>query len=150
MAKKKKGKPPPKCKAILLCDQAIADAFTGKLSIIGIFQGFNVPGFPAATVPFVAFLQLIDGEGEYGLTMEVHDLQQDVIIGRSQGATIRFPDRHVKVNQIIHVPPLPLAHAGRYDFVVLADGQEIDRQQFEARQVPAPGGTADADEPQEG
>jgi hypothetical protein len=44
MAKKRlhKGKkPPPKCKAILLCDHTIVEAVSGKVSIIGIFDSWN-------------------------------------------------------------------------------------------------------------
>jgi hypothetical protein len=147
MAKKKK--PPPKCKAILLCDQAIVDAFTGKPSIIGIFGGFNAPAFPGQTAPFTAFLQLTDGIGEYQITIEVRDLQEDTIIGRAEAPPMNFPDRTTKLNCFIAVPPLPLTHAGRYDFVVLADGQEIDRQQFQA-QIPAtPGETLDGNHPED-
>ena len=133
MAKKKRGKPPPKCKAILLCDQVIIDSLTGKPSVIGIFGGFNAPSFPGQTAPFTAFLQLTDGIGEYQITIEILDLQEEAVIARAQGPPINFPDRAMKMNCFIAVPPLPLAHAGRYDFVVLADGQEIDRQQFLAQ-----------------
>jgi len=134
-AKKKRGKPPPKCKAILLCDQVILDAITRKLSVIGIFDAFNVPAFPGMTAQFTAFMQVTDGHGEYRITIEIHDLQADAILGRATGPPINLPDRTAKLNYFIPVPPLPLAHAGRYDFVVFADGQEIDRQQFEAREV---------------
>jgi hypothetical protein len=44
--------------------------------------------------------------------------------------------------------PFVLPHDGSYDFVVLADGQEIDRQQFQAIQITK--GPADGtDQPQE-
>ncbi|MFI5454678.1 MAG: hypothetical protein ACHRXM_04430 [Isosphaerales bacterium] len=52
---------------------------------------------------------------------------------------------------IIQAPPLRLAHSGLYDFVVLANDQEIDRQQFSA---PSPEETEDeqgeAEDPGEG
>jgi hypothetical protein len=141
MAKKRK-KPPPKCKAILLCDQTIIEAVTGKMSIIGTFDNWYLPRFPCPTRPFMAFLQMTDGVGEYTITVEVHDLVADQIIAQAPPARMAFPDRTAKQNLIIPVPPLLLQHAGRYDFVVLADGQEIDRQQFMAQQPP--GGPTDA------
>jgi hypothetical protein len=151
MAKKrtKKGKkPPPQCKAILLCDQTIVEAVTGKVSIIGIFDSWNFPQFPHPTRPFVAFLQLTNGIGKYGVSVDVHDLQGDQIIAQASVAEVIFPERQTKVNFMIPVPPLLLQHSGSYDFVVLADGQEIDRQQFQAIQVS--GGAPDAaDEPEE-
>ncbi len=143
MAKKPKKKPPPKCKAILLCDQILIDSLTGKLSIIGIFENFFVTAFPAATAPFTAFLQMTDGVGQYNVTVEVYDLQEDAILGAAQGPVIDFAERTVKLNFFIPVPPLPLTHLGRYDFIVMADGQEIDRQQFEAIN---PGVPPDADD----
>ena len=141
MARKKnrKGrKPPPKCKAILLCDHTIIEAGTGKVSIIGTFDSFFVLTFPGATAPFTAFLQMTDGIGSYVITVEVHDLQQDKILARADGPAIDFPNRSVKMNIGIPVPPLPVNHPGRCDFVVFADGQEIDRQQFEVHQPQPP------------
>ncbi len=148
MAKKRIGKgkkPPPKCKAILLCDQAIVEAGTGKISIIGIFNNWNVPHFPCVIRPFTASLDLTDGIGKSAMSVDVHDLQEDKIIAQVRIAEVDFPERMAKINLMIPVPPLPLKHAGRYDFVVLADGQEIDRQQFQVAQVS--GGSPNAPDP---
>jgi len=139
MAKKgrKKGqKPPPKCKAILLCDQVIIDRLTGKTSVIGIFEKFVLPRFPGFTRPVNAFVQLTDGIGKCNLMVEVHDLQKNEVIGRAQGFGVEFIDRLTKISVIIPVPSLPMAHPGTYDFVVSADGQEIDRQKFAAAETP--------------
>jgi hypothetical protein len=148
MAKEHSGegkKPPPRCKAFLLCDYALIEAVTGKVSVIGIFDNWKFPQFPSSTLPFMAFLQMIDGFGRYTVSGEVHDLQTDQIISQASVAEIAFPERRTKVNLTIHVPPLLLQHAGNYDFVVLADGQEIDRQQFQAIQIP--GGPPHAGDP---
>jgi hypothetical protein len=146
MAKKrpvtKEGKPPPKCKAILLCNQTIIEAGTGKVSLVGIFDHFTLPAFPGDTGPFAAYLQMTDGIGQYAITIEVHDLQSDAVIARATGPQLEFPERTAKANVMITVPSLPLRHPGNYDFVVLADGQEVDRQQFSAR--PVAGGQAHA------
>jgi hypothetical protein len=125
-----KKKPPPKCKAILLCDQVIVDALTGKLSVIGVFEVFNVPRQAVTTSSCTAFLQMTDGIGDYAITIEIHDLSKGAILAQARGPMIRFPDRRAKVNFFIPLPPMRLPHAGSYDFVVLADGAEIDRQQF--------------------
>ena len=139
-------KPPPKCKAILLCDQTIIDAATGKLSIIGIFARFTVPAFPGTLIPFTAFLQMTSGIGRYKITLEIHDLREDTVVARAEGPEVDFPDRATKINFATPVPPLALEHPGAYDFVVFADGQEIDRQQFDAQ---TPGGIDDAGNPNE-
>jgi hypothetical protein len=137
MGKKKSGKqaklPPPRCKAILLCDHVIVDAVTGKPTIVGVFEGFTVPSFPGFTALCHAFLQLTDGIGKYRITVEIRDLRDDFVVGRGQIVELEFQARAIKRNLIIPVPPIRLQHDGLYDFVVLADDQEIDRQQFGAR-----------------
>lgn len=40
-------KPPPKCKAILLCDHVIEEAVTAKNSLIGVFKYFAFEAFLA-------------------------------------------------------------------------------------------------------
>jgi hypothetical protein len=151
MGKKRKDKgrkPPPKCKAILLCDHTILEAVTGKVSIIGIFTNWYMPSFPHPTRPFMAFLQLTDGVGEYVVSVEIHDLHADQIIGQAVVAHVGFPERSTIVNLMIPVPPLLLQHAGVYDFVVLADNQEIDRQQFHGFLTPG-GQTNEPNAPEE-
>jgi hypothetical protein len=143
---KKSAKPPPRCKAILLCDQALVEAVTGKVSLIGIFDRFALRKFPGHIRQFTAFLQLTDGIGQYSITIEVHDLREDRILARAAIVNMAFQDRSGKANLMIPVPPLLLKHPGGYDFVVLADEQEIDRQQFLAYGVRSPGDAPDATE----
>ncbi len=65
MAKNEMRKPPPKCKAILLCDHVLIDAVSNKVSVIGIFEQFGARGFPNPSALCMAFIQLTDGEGAY-------------------------------------------------------------------------------------
>jgi hypothetical protein len=123
-------KPFPLCKALLLCDQVIVDRGTNKPSLIGIFDQLRVESFPGFTRECMIFVQLEDGVGRYKITVEIHDLCDDVILARSKGGTIEFESRPSKVRLYIPVPPLPLKHDGKYDFVVYADQTEIDRQQL--------------------
>jgi len=137
MAKKKPGKPrgqipPPKCKAILLCDRIIIDALTGHYNAIGIFDEFPVESFPGQSGFFTVYLQLTGGIGTYSITLEVRDLEDNKLIAHAEGPATNFPRRSTKAHVIITSSPVRLGHAGPYDFVVLANGQEIDRQQFRA------------------
>jgi hypothetical protein len=43
--------PPPKCKAILLCEKTIIEAGTQQVSLIGITDTFMVPGLPGMIQP---------------------------------------------------------------------------------------------------
>lgn len=129
---RKERKPPPQCKAILLCDQTIVDASTGKISIIGIINEWTFQEFPHQTQPFTCFLELTDGIGDYAISVDVYDLNADQIIAQTHIAIVAFSNPRTKVDLIIPISPLMLQHPGSYDVVVLADGQEIDRQQFQA------------------
>lgn len=146
--KKKVGRPPPTCKAILLSDLAIVEAGTGKASIIGIHDCFYVAQFPGRTSPSTVFLQLTNGEGKYEIRVEILDLKDDKIIAKAHGVVIEFPppERLSRVNMVIPIPPLPVQHEGKYDVVVLCNDGEIDRQQF---QVVVPQEQAHGNDPTE-
>jgi hypothetical protein len=133
MAKKAAGKPPPKCKAILLCEQVIVEAVTSRISIINSFNTFSVGKLPSATSRFTVFLQLTDGHEECEVTIEVHDLREDEVIARSPSMSVAFPEKLITVAVVIQCPPLPVVHSGAYDVVVMADGQEIDRQKVHVK-----------------
>ena len=156
MAKKRSGGPrgvipPPRCKAILLCDQVLVDALTGHYSAIGIFDVFRLPVFPGPTRPFAVYVQLTSGIGSYAITLEIHDLSDNNLLARASGPVINFPERSAKAHVIILSPPVGLPSPGPYDFVVLANGQEIDRQQFLATSIEGADDEQDeAEDPGEG
>lgn len=126
-------KPPPKCKAILLCEAITRDTVTQKVSLLGLLTGRKFPYFPGKSEPMRLFLHLVDGIGEYDTDVEVHDLSTGQVIFRAHGKRVAFPQRLAPVRVYFSLPALPIPHAGRYDVVVLANGQEIDRFQFQAR-----------------
>jgi len=126
-------KPPPVCKAILLCDEVVRDAETHKTSVIGIFDTFVVPGFPGSTSPCKLFLLLIDAIGAFEIMAEIHDLKDGNVIARSPSRTIGSPGKRTQGEQWLPVPALPVAHSGPYDLIVFADENEIDRVQFKVK-----------------
>ncbi len=152
MAKKRKpkpkkrrlSKPPPTCKAILLCDAIIVDALSGKLSLIGMFENFNLQSIPGRTVRAQIFLQLTNAQGKYSLKVEVHDLHKDAIIARGGGIELEFANKLQKINAWLPLPPLPIRHEGKYDLVVFGGDSEIDRQQFQVKLVVPPRTEGDA------
>src|SRR5690348_700706 len=129
MAKKSGRKPPPKCKAILLCERTIIEEKTGIPSIIGAFDRFFVGSLPSTTGRFSVFLQLIDGLGEYRVTIQIRDLAEGEPIVQSPPRSVQIAKLELST-VIIECPPLEVTHPGAYDLVVLADDQEIDKQQF--------------------
>jgi hypothetical protein len=130
MGKQPKSKPLPKCKALLLCDQLIVEQGTEKLTLVGVFRELAFPEFPADTDPFVVFVQLVDGIGRYNITVEVLDLEDDAVFARAEVDNLTFPPRPSRINLKLVLKSVSIPHAGKYDLLVLADGAEIDRQQF--------------------
>ena len=118
--RKKKGRrPPPVCKAILLCDSVNMDDSTELADILGVFSKLGLERFPSPIPPFIVYLQLTNGVGRYRLTVEVHDLHNGEVLFRIE-AFIEFDD---KLNaQILAIPIslLSLRHPGPYDIIVLA------------------------------
>ena len=112
MARKKKDKgviPPPVCKAILLCDAVLADPFTGKGTVVGIFENFLVPQFPGRTSPFFVYVQMTNGIGKYHITIEMRSIPSDQIIAHADVTDMEFKDRSAKNVLLLPVPPLPFA-----------------------------------------
>ncbi len=129
---KRSPKPPPKCKAMLLCERAIVERLSGNVSLINTFTAFVLRAFPGFANPFTAFLQLTGGTGRYDVTAELVDLRNDKTFARATGMQIEFKTRLDRINVMIPVPQVKLPHDGRYDFVVYANGQVIERQEFSA------------------
>ena len=132
MTEKHSSKPPPRCKAILLCDQTIRDAATGKPSVIGIFDRLRFSSFPAQTAPFKLFLELIEGIGSFEIVVELYDLRENKTLSRSRPHRLEFQDRLDRHYLYMSVPRLLLPHPGSYDVLVLANEQEADRKKFQA------------------
>ena len=128
----KEEKPLPGCKAILLCERTMIEAGTNKISLIGLIGTIAFESFPGRTKPMKLFLHLVDGIGQYDVSVEVHDLAEDNIVFRSKTARLSFSDRLLSRRPIFSIPGLPVPHAGKYDVIVFADGKEIDRQQVTA------------------
>lgn len=126
----KEEKPLPACKAILLCERVMVEAHTAKVSLIGLVTKQVLVSFPGQTEPMRMFLHLVDGIGEYQLTVEVTDLAEDVVIMRKPGPKISFPKRPGAMHLYFTIQALPITHQGRYDVIVMANGRELDRQQI--------------------
>ncbi len=149
MAKKKPTRegtvPPPKCKAILLCERTIIEAGTGRITLIGLFEELEIRPVPGKSGPFVIYLLLTDGivGRDYEISIEIHDLDNDIVVARAADTVVRWTDRFTKVNLLFPVPSLDVECAGSYDIIVFADRQEVDRQRFE---ILAPKGSEDEEE----
>jgi Family of unknown function (DUF6941) len=125
--------PLPRCKALLACDQVLVEAVTGRISLIGILDRVLIDEFPTQFPRCQVFLLLTDGYGEYDIAVEVHDLSDNSVIAQIAEVTAEIHDRLVRWNLIVPVPAFEVLNPGTFDFVLLANEQEILRQSVEMR-----------------
>jgi hypothetical protein len=131
---RKRTKPLPICKAILLCDDVTRDEETHKTNVIGIFDTFQFSSFPGLTSPSKIFLRLADAVGRYSITAEVHDTEHDVILFRSPGSG-EFGNLNEAMSGELWLPVAELRFEGpgEFDMVVFADGIELARTDFNVK-----------------
>jgi hypothetical protein len=124
--------PPPKCKAILLCERVIIEQETHQVSLIGLFDEMEVVAVPGELQAFNIYMLLTDGitGHPYDTFLEIRDLQADVVVVRAAGSTIQWNDRLETRDLFFEIPPQPIERVGMFEAVVFADHQEIDRHRF--------------------
>ncbi|HVA48774.1 MAG TPA: hypothetical protein VNH11_20580 [Pirellulales bacterium] len=64
--------------------------------------------------------------------MEINDLTDGSTIAETRLDDLDFPDRLAKIQVMVPFEFVPLPRPGRYELVVLVDGQPLASQQFDA------------------
>lgn len=113
---------------MLLCRRV--DDRRGAYTLHRVGNTFRVSEVPGDLTPFIVFLQVTNGVGDYELSVELLDLSSGEstsigIVGRAS-----LPDRLTLASIIISVPVLHVENAAKHDLIVLANGQEIDRREL--------------------
>ncbi|HEV3341911.1 MAG TPA: hypothetical protein VG125_16205 [Pirellulales bacterium] len=125
-------KPLPHCKALLLCEKVTESQLTDKITLHNLIETFNLRSFPGRSTPFTIFLQVYDGIGRYPITVEVNDLTGGLTIAEIDLDDFDFPERLVMIQMTAPIDSVPLPHPGRYELVIVLDGQPLARQYFVA------------------
>jgi len=75
----------PLCQALIVCDQLITDAVTGKKTVVGIFNNLGAAQFPCVHPKFCVYVALTNGQGDCAVELRlVNEANQNVIV-RAQG-----------------------------------------------------------------
>jgi hypothetical protein len=90
----------PYCLALVLCDAVHRDPLTGKFTLLGTFDSFMAPSFPAQLSLFVYFA-VTDGLGSCTLRIQVVDGKAGPIDAAHEGDT---PGRIVGIKTDIEFP----------------------------------------------
>jgi hypothetical protein len=116
--------PHPVINAILICDLAIREEGTGKVSLIGIFEEIRAQRLPVQHPRLCLYAKLTDAEGTYKLRLELVRLEDMRAIGQGE-LEATLADRN-KVGEIVfQFLGLVFEAAGRYDFRLSANGRYL-------------------------
>jgi hypothetical protein len=121
--------------AILLSDGAIREMGTGKVTIVGMFGGWNCPTFPYQTPPFFITVSLSNfppGTKAVSIVARIEQKKTGLVIG-NVGAQIGFPDgtpidRNSIVDLPLPVPGIQIPQPGAYRVVILANDLQLDER----------------------
>ncbi len=122
-------KPPPKCRAILLCDDVVF-ARDGSPSVLNIFDTYEVPSFPGHTKHSTGFLAMVCGREGHDIWVEIHDSQSGEVLEASRKERFFYSGKFLTWYFALKLPPMEFEHPGGYDLVVFVDDWEIERQHF--------------------
>jgi hypothetical protein len=118
----------PVVKSIYLCDDFQPDSLSGKINMFGVFDAFrpsvSVPPFVLGRLCVVA--QLIGGNGDTPVNVEIIDPIDGSLVLSSTTQTIRFPTRHTTVYLCVRLQNCRFPKAGLYLIELYARGQFLD------------------------
>lgn len=110
----------PALVAMLICELAIREEGTGRLTLIRIFDTIRLPRFPGRQPAFCVYAKVTDAQGDYSISLELVRLEDLQTIGLGAFlATIH--DRLTSVECVFHLDSLTFERPGRYEFRLLAD-----------------------------
>src|SRR6266702_268780 len=124
--------PAPLCKTFLICRQLFQDNVTGEFILIGPTHQVVSPVYPMVGGLSV-FAQCTSMQGTYALELQLQDLE----------GTVHW--RHHLAPPLEHHDPLDICYlklqnlgvyfptAGKFELVLLANGDEVARTMFWAR-----------------
>ena len=131
--------PRPVLQAMLVCDQAIRDVETNKVTLVGIVDRVLGHEFPLLwSRPTTVYARVTDAEGEYAIRLELVRLEDEQTIGRVERKAA-VPDRMTSREIIFDLDGgLLFERPGRYEFRLFADGRHVGGIVFTVIQMQEP------------
>ncbi|MGI2336351.1 MAG: DUF6941 family protein [Dehalogenimonas sp.] len=114
------GQGKPMLIAALVCDVAVKDPTSGKISLIGIFDRVHVKEFPAKR-PVSLYAKLTEAEGEYEFQARYVYSNTGEKLAEAKGK-FTAKEKLATVELNLQFPPLPITGEGRYDFQIWVNG----------------------------
>jgi hypothetical protein len=123
----------PVISGIILSDLVIREWATGKLSLIGCFNLYNVPGFPFQVPPFFVTVMITNIKGKFEkpktVTVRFEDPSNACVLANMSSQMNAPSDYNFTGVEVLELP-FPLfsffiSHAGNYSIDVIIDGEKV-------------------------
>jgi hypothetical protein len=119
---------------------------TGKLSLIGCFNLYNVPGFPFPVPPFFTTVLITNIRGKLEkpktVTVRFEDTTNACVLANMSAQMAAPPDFNFTGIEIVEMPfpmsPFYISHAGNYNIDVLIDGEKVGTRKIMVMSTTAP------------
>jgi hypothetical protein len=121
--------------AFVVCREVFESRHTGDLFLVSPFSRVTVPRFPAEPAMSV-YAHLTDARGRYEVTLRLVDDDGEVVWAWGQHAVIEEQDPLMPHRVLLREVPVGFPRAGRYDLVIVANGEPLAHHALWARQVP--------------
>jgi hypothetical protein len=122
--------PVPSPNAFLLCDQAIKEEKTGKVSLIGIFENVNAKAFPVQHAALTLYLKSSGAEGKYSWRCELVRMEDEMVIMSQDIGETDHKDRLATQEMLITIASIIFERPGRYEFRIYANESIVGSKTF--------------------
>jgi len=127
----------PYAQCLVLCDQIIREANTGKHSLIGIFSHLAANHFPAVHARLAVYLALSDGQGEVPIRVAITDARDNQRILVQAETVIPLRDPSTVAEAGIDFPNVTFPEAGDYRIQLFADKTLLMERRLAVTALPA-------------
>lgn len=105
-----------KCNVLVLADRVIRED-NGKRGIIGSFNTFNFPNFPAVAPPFFIYANLEDFAGDMEFSVSIVREGAELVIF-SAGGEMKFGDSGQEAELLIPALGMTFPKEGKYNLIL--------------------------------
>lgn len=115
--------------AMILCDQVIRDAKTGKTTIVGGFSRVNAQAYPCTHRNSGIYVALTEGGGDYEGCLRLSFAETDEPIMEAKG-DFHLPGPLAVAELHFEIRALPLPKPGQYRMEFIVDGEPLMARRF--------------------
>ena len=122
-----------KCNVLVLADRVIRED-NGKRGIIGSFNTFNFPNFPAVAPPFFIYANVEDFTGEMEFSVSIVREGAELVIF-SAGGEMKFGDSGQEAELLIPALGVTFPKEGNYNLILKVGNYQYGSRRLTVQQM---------------